>query len=213
MGELLGHAVRFGVARDVMAVGEGIETVLSLRGAMPTIPMAAALSAAHLAAIILPPALSRLYIARDDDAAGERACRTLVERARARAIEAIVLSPAQGDFNADLRTIGIDPLRAAIRPQLAPQDVARFLSRSESRERQRAKERPASGESQGSRPSRRRRPRPGVREGERPPSGPDPAMAAAGSFPARSAPSARSAFHREAKELAYAIRRQGLALR
>ena len=131
MGELLGHAVRFGVARDVMAVGEGIETVLSLRGAMPTMPMAAALSAAHLAAIILPPALSRLYIARDDDAAGEGACRTLVERARARAIEAIVLSPAQGDFNADLRTFGIDPLRAAIRPQLAPQDVARFLSRSE----------------------------------------------------------------------------------
>ena len=131
MGELLGHAVRFGVARDVMAVGEGIETVLSLRGAMPTMPMAAALSAAHLAAIVLPPALSRLYIARDDDAAGEGACRTLVERARARAIEAIVLSPAQGDFNADLRTFGIDPLRAAIRPQLAPQDVARFLSRSE----------------------------------------------------------------------------------
>jgi hypothetical protein len=35
MGHLLGHAVRFGVADDVMAAGEGIETMLSLRCVMP----------------------------------------------------------------------------------------------------------------------------------------------------------------------------------
>jgi hypothetical protein len=44
MGDLLGHAVRFGVAGDVMVAGEGIETVLSLRGILPTMPMAATLS-------------------------------------------------------------------------------------------------------------------------------------------------------------------------
>ena len=49
MGHLLGNAVRFGVADDVMAAGEGIETMLSLRCVLPDMPMAAALSAAHLA--------------------------------------------------------------------------------------------------------------------------------------------------------------------
>ena len=67
MGHLLGNAVRFGVAGEVMAAGEGIETMLSLRCVLPTIPMAAALSAAHLAAILFPMSLRRLYIARDDD--------------------------------------------------------------------------------------------------------------------------------------------------
>ena len=31
MGDLLGNAVRFGVMNDVLAAGEGIETMLSLR--------------------------------------------------------------------------------------------------------------------------------------------------------------------------------------
>ena len=73
MGNLLGHAVRFGAADDVLAVGEGIETMLSLRLALPAMAMAAALSANHLAALELPPTLRRLYIARDADAAGDRA--------------------------------------------------------------------------------------------------------------------------------------------
>lgn len=60
MGGLLGYAVRFGAADDVLAVGEGIETMLSLRCALPAMPMAAALSANHLAALLLPPTLRRL---------------------------------------------------------------------------------------------------------------------------------------------------------
>jgi hypothetical protein len=55
-----------------------------------------------------------LYVARDADAAG---------------IEAHALSPRLGDFNEDLRTLGIDALRAALRIQLAPQDVVRFMLR------------------------------------------------------------------------------------
>ena len=128
MGELLGHAVRLGTAHDVMAAGEGIETILSLRMALPGLPMAAALSAAHLAAILFPATLRRLYIARDDDPAGDGARDSLVERARTAGIEAIVLSPTLGDFNEDLRTLGVGALRAAIRQQLAPEDVARFLA-------------------------------------------------------------------------------------
>lgn len=128
MGDLLGHAVRFDVARDVMAAGEGIETILSLRMASPRMPMAAALSAAHLAAILFPPTLRRLYIVRDDDPAGDGARDSLIERANSAGIEAIVLSPKLGDFNEDLRRIGIVALWANVRGQLAPEDVARFLA-------------------------------------------------------------------------------------
>jgi hypothetical protein len=127
MGGLLGHAVRFGAADDVLAVGEGIETMLSLRCALPAMPMAAALSANHLAALLLPPALRRLYIARDNDAAGDGAAMTLTERAHADGIEAIIWSPRRGDFNEDLRAFGLHSLRAALRVQLAPQDVVRFM--------------------------------------------------------------------------------------
>ena len=115
------------LASDVMAAGEGIETMLSLRCVLPTMPMVAALSANHLAAILFPATLRRLYIARDDDPAGDVAMATLTERARAAGIEAITLSPTLGDFNEDLRTLGIDDLRAALRVQLAPEDVARFM--------------------------------------------------------------------------------------
>jgi hypothetical protein len=127
MGDLLGNAVRFGVANDVLAAGEGIETMLSLRCVLPTLPMAAALSANHLAAMLLPLPLRRLYIARDADAAGDAAVANLTQRAEAVGIEAIPLSPRLGDFNEDLRTLGIDELRAALRIQLAPQDVIRFM--------------------------------------------------------------------------------------
>ncbi len=127
MGDLLGHAVRFGVAGEIMAAGEGIETMLSLRSALPSMPMAAALSAAHLSAILFPDSLRRLYIARDDDPAGDGAMAALIDRANEAAIEAIVLSPTLGDFNEDLRILGASALRAALRIQIAPQDVARFL--------------------------------------------------------------------------------------
>lgn len=127
MGDLLGHAVRFGCPSDVMAAGEGIETILSLRCVVPSMAMAAALSAVHLTAVLLPEALRRLYVARDKDPAGDAACERLAERARAAGIEALVLSPALGDFNQDLRLGGLDALRATLRVQLAPQDVGRFL--------------------------------------------------------------------------------------
>ncbi|MDM8351667.1 DUF7146 domain-containing protein [Brevundimonas diminuta] len=127
MGDLLGAAVRLGVPGSVMAAGEGIETMLSLRQVLPEMAMAPALSAAHLAAILFPSTLRRLYIVRDDDPAGDGARDVLIERANAEGIEAISLSPALGDFNEDLRQLGIDALAASVRVQLAPEDVLRFL--------------------------------------------------------------------------------------
>ncbi len=128
IGDLLGQAVRFGVADDVMTAGEGIETMLSLRMALPNLPAVAALSAAHLAAIAFPTTLRRLYIVRDDDPAGDGAMTTLIERAETVGIEAIALSPRLGDFNEDMRTLGSDALRTALRVQIAPDDVARFMA-------------------------------------------------------------------------------------
>lgn len=97
MGDLLGHAVRFGVPGCVMAAGEGIDTTLSLRCALPDMAMAAALSAGHLAAILFPPKLRRLYVIRDDDPPGDGALDSLIERATDAGIEAIVLSPETED--------------------------------------------------------------------------------------------------------------------
>ena len=90
-------------------------------------PMAAALSANHLAALLLPLTLRRLYIARDTDAAGDAAVTALTGRAQSAGIEAIALSPRLGDFNEDLRAFGINQLRAAVRIQLVPVDVVRFM--------------------------------------------------------------------------------------
>ena len=128
MGDLLGNAVRFGTGGDVRAAGEGIETVLSVRQVVPDMPMLAALSAAHLAAILFPDTLRRLYVLHDDDPAGDGARDSLVERANAAGIEAIVISPQLGDFNEDLRTLGIDALRSQTRMQIGPQDVVRFMA-------------------------------------------------------------------------------------
>ncbi|HMO31259.1 toprim domain-containing protein [Enterovirga sp.] len=128
MGDLLAHAVRFGLPNEVMAAGEGIESVLSLRCAVPHMAMVAALSAAHLAAILFPTSLRRLYIAHDNDPAGDGARDSLIKRTNAAGIEAIVLSPIRGDFNEDLRILGIGALEATVRVQLAPEDVARFMT-------------------------------------------------------------------------------------
>jgi len=127
MGHLLGHSVRFAEAADVIAAGEGIETMLSLRVALPHLPMIAALSANHLAAILFPAPLRRLYVARDDDPAGHLATATVTERARTAGIKALPLFPVLKDFNEDLRHFGVDHLRAALRSQLAPEDVPRFM--------------------------------------------------------------------------------------
>lgn len=126
MGNLLGHAVRFGKIDDVLVVGEGIETILSLRCVLPGMPMAAALSANHLSVVLLPPTLRRLYIAHDADAAGNAALAALTERAGAAGIEVHTLSPQTEDFNEDLHKFGLDALRATLSIQLKPQDTNRF---------------------------------------------------------------------------------------
>jgi hypothetical protein len=159
LGRLLGSGARFGKAVDVLAAGEGLETMLSLRVVVPALPIVAALSATHLAGFIPPSGLRRLYIARDDDRVGRRAAEMLGARAHAEGIEALVLTPQWDDFNADLTTLGREALAASLRVQLTPEDVERFLivdRRPGQRPRQRA---PVSGPSS---PSAA----PGLRDGD-----------------------------------------------
>jgi Toprim domain len=127
MGDLLGNAVRFGAMDDVLAAGEGIETMLSLRCMLPTMPMAAALSANHLSGMLLPSRLRRLYIACDADDAGDAVQAALTRRADNAGIEVIALSPRLGDFNEDLHNFGLEALQSSLRLQLSPEDAVRFL--------------------------------------------------------------------------------------
>jgi Toprim domain len=94
---------------------------------LPRLPMAAGLSANHLAALELPPALHRLYVARDNDAAGRHAVEGLRERSAG--IEVRELVPVHADFNLDLCRLGADGLRTRLAQQLLPSDRARFLNR------------------------------------------------------------------------------------
>jgi hypothetical protein len=134
LGRLLGSGARFGKAQPapaqagVLAAGEGLETMLSLRVVLPALPIVAALSATHLAAFVPPSGLRRLYIARDNDRVGRRAAEMLSARADADGIEALVLTPHWDDFNTDLVTLGREALAASLRVQLDPEDVARFLT-------------------------------------------------------------------------------------
>jgi hypothetical protein len=124
MGRLLGNGVRVREAEDVVLAGEGIETMLALRCVLPTLPMIAALSASHLAALAVPAKIARIYIAQDNDGAGTHATATLAERAQRHAVEPLPLRPRARDFNDDLLQIGRAELAAWTRIQLAPVDAS-----------------------------------------------------------------------------------------
>lgn len=115
LGRVLGHAVQFppmSPAGDAttLIVGEGIETVLSLRDIMPIAALAACLSAAHLAAFRPPAHIHRLVIARDNGQAGRRAARRLADRMPSLDVAVVVLRPVFNDFNDDRRQLGLDQL-------------------------------------------------------------------------------------------------------
>ncbi|HWU94918.1 MAG TPA: toprim domain-containing protein [Sphingomonas sp.] len=130
MGHLLGHGVRLGDAGAVMAAGEGIETMASLRSVLPALPVIAGLSAAHLAAISFPTMLRRLYAVRDDDPAGETAIQALAVRAADAGIEFIPLRAALGDLNDDLRVLGRARLRRELFRQFAADDAEHYFAAS-----------------------------------------------------------------------------------
>lgn len=129
MGRIFGHGVRIGWnAYDpaVIAIGEGLETVLSLRMVLPKLPMVACLSAGNLGAFAPPPGLRRVYITLDNDRAGRQAAIRLAVRARDLGVDVHVIWPRCGDANDDLRRLGFDAFRKSVVSQLLVSDRSRF---------------------------------------------------------------------------------------
>lgn len=129
LGHIAGHAIRIGTPDGIMVAGEGLETMLSLREALPGLPVQAATSATHLAAISLLEGTIRLYVARDRDAAGDAAFATLTSRTQSAGIEIVPLVPRLGDFNDDLVAAGPMELARWLLGQLHPDDARRFGAR------------------------------------------------------------------------------------
>ena len=117
LGRVHGRAVRFGApGAGTLLVGEGIETVLSIVTAIPDTVAAAALSAGSLGAFAPPAGVTRLVIARDNDAEGERAAERLAWRCAQEGVAALVVAPTGDDFNSDLVALGAPALRARLAP-------------------------------------------------------------------------------------------------
>lgn len=101
--------------------------MLSLKSLLPELPVTAALSASHLACLLLPPSLRRLYVAVDNDAAGHRAATLLKVRASDAQIDAHFLLPRGDDWNTDLIALGPLHVIAHVAGQLATPDAKRFV--------------------------------------------------------------------------------------
>jgi len=112
LGQLYGNAIRFGKGKpkDDLIAGEGLENVLSVGTALPEFDLASCLTANHLGVFDPPESIKRLWIARDNDAAGEAADGRLRTRAKERGILCFDLVPRLNDFNDDLRNWGSDAL-------------------------------------------------------------------------------------------------------
>lgn len=113
MGKLHGNAIRFGkgVYREDLIVGEGLENTLSVGTALPKVDLASCLTANHIALFIPPNHIKRLWIARDNDKAGEQAANRLRERVEPNGLWVGDLIPKLDDFNNDLQQRGVNQLR------------------------------------------------------------------------------------------------------
>jgi putative DNA primase/helicase len=96
IGKLIGGVVRLHEVRDQLAIGEGVETMLSASHALST-PAWAALTADNLSRFAIPSSFRRLVIAADADPAGTAAAQALRQRALAEA-DVDIAVPPQG-FN------------------------------------------------------------------------------------------------------------------
>jgi len=120
LGRLYGNAIRFpfpdrkknGLTDlDDLIVGEGLENVLSVGTAFPIFDLASCLTANHLGLFDPPPGLKRMWIARDNDEAGEAAASRQRSRAEEKGIEVYDLVPFRDDFNNDLKIDGLSVMR------------------------------------------------------------------------------------------------------
>jgi len=113
LGRLHGNAVRFWSGSNPvhLIVGEGLENTLSVGTALPEFNLASCLTATHLGLFIPPSGVKRIWIARDNDVAGERAAQILASKLASSGIECRCLVPKLSDFNEDLLAFGKEAFR------------------------------------------------------------------------------------------------------
>lgn len=100
IGKLIGGAVRLHDLNQEMAVGEGVETMLSASHRLGA-PAWAALTADNLSRFITPEVMRRLVVVVDNDPAGRRAAEILREQAPKQVqVETASAPEAFNDFNA-----------------------------------------------------------------------------------------------------------------
>ena len=116
LGHVAGGAIRIGDTEDLIAIGEGLETMLSLRTAFPRLPIAAATGTQILAGWTPAPRHRRILIASDSDEAGRTATEALAERLRAANLTVVIAVPSEGDFNDELQHLGATTLRKRLIP-------------------------------------------------------------------------------------------------
>jgi len=114
---VLFHAGR--MATSDIAVGEGIETVLSVLSALPGCTGIATLTSSVMAGIPIPPSTGRILIAVDRDPAGYPAACRLEDRLKAEGRNAHLILPELDDLNDDLKALGAAQLRRNMEAQLA----------------------------------------------------------------------------------------------
>lgn len=120
LGQLYGNAVRFdtGFPHEDLIAGEGLENVLSVGTALKDANLASCLTANHLGLFEPPKGIKRLWIARDNDEAGEEGADRLKSRAEELGLWCGDLVPKTDDFNDDLNTIGLDAFREHLKSQM-----------------------------------------------------------------------------------------------
>ena len=117
LGRLGGNAVRISELplSCEQIVGEGLESVLSVGTALPDVDIAACLTATNLAVYQPPSRVKRLWVAHDNDKAGDRALATLKARAETASFRVFALPPLRNDHNDDLRAFGKDIMAARLK--------------------------------------------------------------------------------------------------
>jgi putative DNA primase/helicase len=107
LGTIAQGAVRFDAASTELAIGEGIETCLSFQQRL-SVPTWAALSAAGLQTVVLPPRplAATVFVLVDRDEAGESAARLAADRLSREGRKVKLARPMAGkDFNDTIREV------------------------------------------------------------------------------------------------------------
>jgi hypothetical protein len=121
LGEMTRNAVHFDPPGSILAIGEGLETMLSFKTAMPEIVTASAITAQHLNSYVFHPEVKIVILVQDNDPTGQATTLRVAERALSQGILPFILQPDRADLNDDLVAMGHEQLHQSITQKLQTQ--------------------------------------------------------------------------------------------